>query len=446
MLSNEDNEILCRVGQGTPMGELFRRFWLPALLSSELPSPDCAPRRLRILGENLVAFRDSEGKVGIISAYCPHKLAPLYFGRNEESGLRCVYHGWKFDTMGKCVDIPNLPSKSNVQALKDKASIPAYPAREAGGMVWIYMGPSDLTPDLPGFEWLDVEPRQNHVARWLQRTNWAQGMEGEIDSSHISFLHREFGQGGWLDPVVKVTAPIPPGTTDGAPVMTIKETPYGLVYGARRNNDSGLYVWRVTQWFVPMYSMIPNGEYPRSGRAWVPVDDYNVMVFNYTYRADRPFNSEEWGYLESGPSFPPPKEELAVELDDGYVIDTWVPLARKGNDYGLDRHRQKQVNYSGIEVVTDQDRALQENMPSAFGLGPGRMVDRSREMLVPSDIPVITARRILLKMAKQLQQGIEPAAPSDGSLYRNLSLAALAPEAEFDDFLAAQSQADSKAT
>lgn len=445
MLSNEDNEILCRVGKGTPMGELFRRFWLPALLSSELSGPDCEPRRLRILGEDLVAFRDSEGKVGIVSAYCSHKAAPLYFGRNEEGGLRCVYHGWKFDINGNCTEIPNLPAKSNIRALKDKAAITGYPVREAGGLAWIYMGPSDKMPEMPGFEWLDVPPEQNHVARWLQQTNWAQGMEGEIDSSHVSFLHQEFGETGWRTATLNVTAPIPEGTNDGAPVLTVKETPYGLVYGARRNNDSGLFYWRVTQWYVPMFSMIPNGEYPRSGRAWVPVDDYNVMVFNYAYCADRAYTKEEREFLDAGPSFPSPKEEMAVTLDDGYVIDTWVPLARKSNNYGLDRKRQKDVNFSGIEVVTDQDRALQENMPSGFGLGPGRIVDRTKEMLVPSDIPVITARRILLKLAKALRDGIEPLQPHDGGLYRPLSMAGLAPEAEFDDFLVAQERAESKA-
>lgn len=439
MLSDQDNEILCRIGRGTPMGELFRRFWLPALLSTELSAPNAPPRRLRILGEDLVAFRDSDGRAGIVSAYCPHKLAPLYFGRNEEGGLRCVYHGWKFDVNGQCTDIPNLPSTFNVAALKRKAAITCYPVREAGGFIWVYMGPRDREPELPNFEWTRMSAEHNHVARWLQRTNWAQGMEGEIDSSHVSFLHREFEPAASQKRVlVKVTAPIPPGATDGAPVMSIKETPYGFVYGARRNNVAGDYLWRVTQWFVPMYSMIPNGEYPRSGRAWVPVDDHNVMVFNYTYRADRPFTPEERAYLDAGPSFPPPREEMAVELDDGYVIDTWVSLARKSNNYLLDRERQQKVNYSGIPVVTDQDRALQENMPSAFGLGVGKIVDRSREMLVPSDAPVITARRILIRMAKDLQKGIEPAQPYDGNLYAALSMSALAPQADFDAFLAAQ--------
>lgn len=208
MLSSEDNEILCRVGKDTPMGQLFRRFWLPALLSLELPTPDCEPRRLRILGEDLVAFKDSEGRIGIVDAYCPHKLAPLYFGRNEESGLRCVYHGWKFGTDGKCLEIPNVPSTFNVEALKQKAAITAYPVREAGGMIWVYMGPKDKLPELPAFEWLGVPSTQNHVSRWLQRTNWAQGMEGEIDSSHVSWLHRDFDKS--IKRPVNLTSEIPP--------------------------------------------------------------------------------------------------------------------------------------------------------------------------------------------------------------------------------------------
>lgn len=434
MLSNEDNEILCRVGKGTPMGELFRRFWLPALLSSELAMSDGPPRRLRILGEDLVAFRDSEGRVGIMAAYCPHKLAPLYFGRNEESGLRCIYHGWKFDVNGRCMEIPNVPSDYNLEALQQKAAIAAYPTREAGGLIWVYMGPREREPQLPGFEWASVPLNQIHTSRWLQRTNWAQGMEGEIDSSHVSWLHRDFDKS--IKRPVNLTADIPATTRDPAPTLTVKETPYGLVYGARRKDDSGDYLWRVTQFYVPMYSMIPNNTSPRSGRAWVPIDDYNVMVFNYAYRTDRPYTKVEWDHLEEGPAFPPPREELAVQLEDGYVIDTWVPLARKENNYKLDRERQKKVNFSGIGVVTDQDRALQENMPSAFGLGPGRIVDRSREMLVPSDSPVVTARRTLLKLAKDLRNGIEPTQPHNANLYMALSESAMTTHEKFEDFLA----------
>jgi len=441
MMSPSDNELLYRVGHGTPMGELFRRFWLPALLASELLEPDCTPRRLRILGEDLVAFRDSGGQVGVIAAYCPHKLAPLFFGRNEDSGLRCVYHGWKFDVNGICTDIPNLPPTFNSSALKDKAKLVSYVTREAGGVIWIFMGPQDKAPELPGLEWALAPAENVHTARWLQQSNWAQGMEGEIDSSHISFLHREFVPSWSIGKqVVQVTARIPPGIVDGAPVMKLKETDYGFVYGARRNTESGDYYWRVTQWFLPMFSMIPNDAFPRTGRAWVPVDDDHVMVFTYGYRADRPYTCEETAYMDAGHTFPPPLKEAAHQLPNGYVIDTWVPQANKGNDYLIDRAMQKTVNFTGIGAITDQDRALQENMPSGFGLGPGRVVDRSREMLVPSDMPVITARRMLIKMAKDLQKGIEPELPWQSTRFRVRSTSAISPEAEFDDFLKAHEE------
>jgi phenylpropionate dioxygenase-like ring-hydroxylating dioxygenase large terminal subunit len=436
MLSNEDNELLCRVSRGTPMGELFRRFWLPALLSSEMV-PDSPPRRLRILGEDLVAFRDTDGRVGIVGAYCPHKLAPLFFGRNEECGLRCVYHGWKFDVNGNCVDVPNVPV--NADALKRKVQIPSYPTREVSGLIWVYMGPAEREPDLPGFEFTRVSPDQAYFARWLQCTNWAQGMEGEIDSSHISFLHRSFdadGLGG-AGKLVRQTAPNPPGMRDGAPVMTIKQTPYGFVYGARRNTEAGDYYWRITHWFAPMFSMIPNNQFPFTGRMWVPIDDYHTNVFTFAYNAERPFTAAELSEMNAGYGFPPPMDPAAYRLPDGYIIDTNLPRANKGNDFRIDRDRQRKANFSGIGAITDQDRALQENMLSMPGVNSGLMVDRSKEMLVPSDAPVITARNILLRMVKELQNGVEPAMAREPELFFRRSAAAVAPQAEFDDFLAA---------
>src|SRR5262245_27930946 len=155
MLSKEDNEVLVRVGPGTAMGELFRRFWLPALLSQELPGPDSVPVRLRLLGEDLIAFRDTEGRAGILDAYCAHRNAPLFFGRNEESGLRCVYHGWKFDVSGACTDIPNTPEG---ETFKAKVQLKSYPVVEGSGMVWVYMGPAARRPPEPGFAWFGLPP------------------------------------------------------------------------------------------------------------------------------------------------------------------------------------------------------------------------------------------------------------------------------------------------
>src|SRR5947209_4356471 len=205
MVSLQENEFLCRVGPGAPMGELFRRFWLPALLPDEIPEPDCPPVRLRLLGEDLVAFRDSNGQVGVVGTHCPHRGASLFFGRNEEEGLRCVYHGWKFDVQGNCVDMPNEPAESN---FKQKVHATAYPARDWGGLVWVYMGPKELQAELPQLEWTQVPESHRFVSKWYQETNYMQGYEGDIDSSHSSFLHSlltpvDTGQDTTISPVLK---------------------------------------------------------------------------------------------------------------------------------------------------------------------------------------------------------------------------------------------------
>lgn len=434
MLSREDNDRLCRTGRGTPMGELFRRFWLPAMLSAEVAEEDGAPRRLRILGEDLVGFRDTQGQVGIIDAYCPHKLAQLFWGRNEDCGLRCPYHGWKFDVQGNCVDLPNVENAENT---KRKMGIKGYPTREAGGIVWIYMGPPDKMPELPALEWTTLPASHVSQHRWLQRTNWSQGMEGEIDTSHVSFLHRHMEPEFSLPP--EFTSYGPPAPVDGAPQITLQETDYGFVYGSRRRTlDENAFFWRVTQWLVPMFSLIPNHRYPRTGRAWVPVDDYNVMTFGYCFNAERPFTDEERAILEKGNFFPPRLTPGVGRLDDGYLIDTWLPVANAGNDFLIDRDIQKHGTYTGIFGTNEQDRCIQESLLSVPGVRPGGLVDRSRERLVASDVPVITARKILLKLARDMENGIEPPQAGNPELYKVRALAGLSQEAQFANFLAAR--------
>jgi phthalate 4,5-dioxygenase oxygenase subunit len=421
------SERLSRVGSGTAMGNLFRSFWLPAALSAEVADPDGRPLRLRILGEDLVAFRDSLGRIGILSAYCPHRLAPLFLGRNEDCGLRCVYHGWKFDFEGRCMDVPNVEA-GNAEGLKQRVSVRAYPAREAGGLVWVYMGPSGELPELPRFEWLELPEGHLHVSRWVQRTNWSQGMEGEIDSSHVSFLH--------TPPDPRFASPVIKYATDPAPVIFLRETDYGFYYGARRRYE-GHYYWRITQWLAPMWSCIPPAleSFAGNGRAWVPIDDQNVTSFNYWYRPDRPWSEEELADIESGASFPPLREKGTLELPHGYVIDTFLPLANKRNDYLFDRATQKTSSFSGVFGVNSQDRALQEYMPSIDPERPG-IVDRAGEHLVASDRVVVAARRRLLKLAQALEQGTPPAMAANGELYAVRAVTKMSETDDFDAFLA----------
>src|SRR6266542_439107 len=187
MLSAAENDLLCRIGPGTLMGDLLRQYWIPALIPREMPEPDCPPMRLRLLGENLIAFRTTSGSVGIIQNACPHRGASLFFGRNEEEGLRCVYHGWKFDVTGQCVDMPSEPAESN---FRTKIRATSYPCIERNGMIWTYMGPREVPPPLPEFEF-NTSPAEMcyHPGMVVYECNWMQSMEGDIDSSHIDYLH-----------------------------------------------------------------------------------------------------------------------------------------------------------------------------------------------------------------------------------------------------------------
>src|SRR5882757_2782313 len=401
MLRKDQNELLSRVGRGTPMGELMRRFWIPAIVAQEVKEPDGVPVRLRIMGEYLVAFRDTKGRVGVVRAYCSHRLAPLFFGRNEECGLRCPYHGWKFDVDGRCIEAPSVAP--GTPDMRKNVGIPAYPTHEAAGVVWIYMGPAQMKPPFPPLECTQVPAEQCYVSSWLQRSNWSQGMEGEVDSSHISWLHRDFnreksssrGTGNEL-------------ADDGSPVIELRETYYGFTYGARRMLQ-GDYFWRMTQWVAPIFSMIPwgPGETKTDFHAWVPIDDNHTTLFTIRYKTDRPFSEEEMKLYESGVLFPPRMKKVTYQLPDGYVIDTYLPIPTKENDYLLDRQMQRKQNYSGIWGLHDQDRSLQENSKPVGAADPG-IVDRSLEHLVNSDRPVSTFRRRVLKLAQDLQNGIEP--------------------------------------
>jgi phthalate 4,5-dioxygenase len=431
MLRAEANETLSRVGPGTPMGELFRRFWLPALLGEEIEASDGPPIRLRILSESLVAFRDTGGRVGIVQAHCPHRLAPLFFGRNEEYGLRCPYHGWKFDVAGNCLETPNVTP--GAPDIRKNVGITAYPTHETAGVIWIYMGPVDEAPPFPAFEYTVLPRGYTFASRWLQRTNWSQGLEGEIDSSHISWLHRDFNRENSRQFYAQMSG------EDVAPHIELRHTPYGFVYGARRAFQ-GKYHWRVTHYLVPMFSLIPRGpgEFTQGGgRAWVPIDDNHTTVFSFGYRVDHEIDEQELNdYYRSGQLFPPRRRRGTFSLPDGNIIDTWLPVAHKENDYMLDRQMQRDINFSGIWGVHDQDRALAENSLTIGGADTG-IIDRSREHLVNADRAVAVARRRLLTMASELSKDIEPKMVFQPEEFACRAISKICDIATFDEFLAA---------
>jgi nitrite reductase/ring-hydroxylating ferredoxin subunit len=398
------------------MGDLFRRFWHPVLLAEELPEPDGAPVRLRVLSEDLVAFRNSNGDVGIIDAFCPHRRAGMFFGRNADCGLRCVYHGWKFDVHGNCMEMPSEPADSN---FKEKVKIKAYATAEYGGCIWVYMGPPDKQPELPHFEWAQVPDSQRVVTRWLQECNYMQAVEGEIDSAHVSWLHAPLKaedspfRGRFNDAIL----------TDGAPRLTVKPTDYGFCYGARRDVDLEQYYWRVTQWLLPTYSLIPSHTFPRGGRCWIPIDDTHISVIQYNYHPDRPLTPEE---VDSR-RHTPPVQPTRYRLPDGAMIDICRDVRNADNDYLIDRDMQRTQNYTGIAVIRTQDTAMTESM--------GGIVDRTQEHLGTTDAAVIAARRRLITMACDLQRGIEPTEALQPEIYNVRAVDMVSLEGDFFRFM-----------
>ncbi|MBN8885684.1 MAG: aromatic ring-hydroxylating dioxygenase subunit alpha [Rudaea sp.] len=404
MLSKADNEKLTRVGPGTPMGELFRRFWMPALLSEEIAERDGAPVRLRLLGEDLVAFRDTQGRVGIVDAYCAHRRAGLFFGRNEDCGLRCVYHGWKFDVDGICVDMPAEPQGMSAAT---KVRIKAYKTAERNGVIWVYMGAPEHEPALPDFEWSRLPERQHTSTKRLQQCNWAQAVEGGIDSSHISFLHSRSEKSG--GPSNKYHA------SDKHPVFEVQETGYGLLIAARRNAEPGTYYWRVTQFLLPFYSMIPpvgdfaeSSREPYDGHAWVPIDDENTWTWSFSASPARAYDDKELAFRGGRDGF------------WGPVDHEYKPLLNRDNDYQIDRVRQRAANFTGIDGIPNQDAAVQESM--------GPIVDRTKERLGASDRGVVQFRRLMLRLARELEEGKAPACAGDGSFYNVRSASLLLPD------------------
>jgi len=385
MLTREENELLTRTGPGTPMGALLRRYWIPALLAEELTEPDCPPRRVTLLGERLVAFRDTRGEIGLLAEACAHRGASLFFGRNEEYGLRCVYHGWKYDVHGTCVDMPSEPAEST---FKDRVHQAAYPCRERGGIVWAYMGPPEQMPGLPELEWALVPPSQCFASRRLQECNYLQSMEGGIDSSHISFLHRG------LAPQADLRASSQGHDfirRDRHPKFQIAEVDYGLLIGARRTVDEDHYYWRITQWLMPWYTMIPPfGDNPIGGHAWVPADDESCWAWSVDWHPTRSLTAAELEHMRSGGG-----------IHSALIPGTFRPQANRDNDYLLDRQAQRTESMTGILGISAQDAAVQESM--------GPIFDRSREHLGTSDTAIIAARRCLLSAASGLREGREPA-------------------------------------
>jgi phthalate 4,5-dioxygenase oxygenase subunit len=409
MLCAADNDLLTRVGPGTPMGNLMRQFWLPALLSSELPEPDGNPLRVVLLGERLIAFRDTSGQVGLLGNHCPHRGASLWFGRNEECGLRCVYHGWKFDVHGTCVDMPNEPPESN---FKHKVKATAYPCRERGGIVWTYMGPRREPPPLPDIEANMLPEEDTKVYALMRECNWLQGLEGEIDTSHFGFLHF-----GGLDPENTAPRSYEHYTVkDRAPRYSVVDTDGGCMYGAYRPAHDGLNYWRIAQFVFPFYALIPTGVLGKQiiTRAWVPMDDTHTMFFSMSSAASFASLRASTAGVTGGGEW-----QVLPNSTDWFGRFRLAPNA--SNDYCIDRQKQRtREEYTGIQGIHTQDQAITESM--------GPIFDRESEHLGSSDVMVIRVRKRLLDAVKALaERGVTPPGVDTPEVYRVRSGQAFIP-------------------
>jgi phenylpropionate dioxygenase-like ring-hydroxylating dioxygenase large terminal subunit len=394
-LTAQQQQTLVQTGPGTPMGDLFRRYWIPAMYASELPQPDSDPVRITLLGERLLAFRDSDGALGLIQEFCPHRGVSLFFGRNEECGIRCSYHGWKFDVAGRCVDMPSEPDESS---FKDKVRLTAYDLIEQGGVLWAYMGPSEHKPAAPSLEWSLLPPTHRYVSKRIQECNYLQALEGGIDSSHVSVLHR-FNLDD--DPMHENSGGNAYLKADTRPKFEVEEAPNGLLIGARRKADATNDYWRITPFIMPWYTIIPPfGHNVIGAHAFVPMDDENCWVWSINYDPARPLTQAEIAAMDAG---------MGIHVE--YVPGSFLPKANRSNDYLVDRAAQRaRKTFSGVKGISMQDASLQESM--------GRIQDRTHERLGTSDAAIIAARRMLLRAAEALA--------ADGS-----TPIGIAPEAQF---------------
>jgi len=384
-MRRKDSDDLVRVGPGTVMGGLMREYWLPAAMSSELQR-DGAPLRLSLLGEQLIAFRDSSGRVGVMDHRCPHRCASLFLGRNEENGIRCVYHGWKYDTEGNCVDTPNLAGNPD---FKNRIKAKAYKSVERNGLLWVYMGARKEAPPLPEIE-ATLLPEADVTISFVQREcNWLQALEGDIDTSHFGFLHA----GGVNPDDVPEDSLFRFTVANRAPDYHVADTECGTMYAAYRGAAPGKTYWRFANFMLPFWTQTPQGKFTEHlhNRAWVPMDDTHTMFVSLMWRR----HPASIGPNKRGQMMPGFKRQFDYLPNESDWYGRWRLKGRPVNDWLVDREAQKNGgNYTGIDGIHAQDQAVTESM--------GPITDHLFEHLAPSDRMIMATRRRLLKAARAL--------------------------------------------
>ena len=381
MLSAEENDLLTRVEGRAPMGQLMRRHWIPAALAEQLSASGGDPVRLRVLGEDLVAFRDSSGRLGVLGEQCPHRKASLFFGRNEECGLRCLYHGWKIDVEGNVLEMVSEPPESRFM---EKVKHTAYPTHEGGGFIWIYMGPPDQMPDFEPPSWAPTAETQVSIVRIEVPCNWAQIMEGQIDSAHSSSLHSSDMVPAEVNTAMAADTHWTRPSTDKSPRIQVQLTNYGMRYAAVRrpimNADTHDYV-RITAFVAPFTALIPPNSSYNVASVIVPRDDTSSYFNFIAWSESGGIEQDTWRKFCVA--------QVGVDVDANYR-----PLLRtQANNYGQDREAMRRGNFTGISGIPNQDIAMWVSM--------GPIADRTSERLGSSDIAVVQLRRVLLAAVRR---------------------------------------------
>jgi phthalate 4,5-dioxygenase len=389
MLSPEENDLLCRVERDAPMGRLMRAHWLPACMSEEVAERDGAPVRVRLLGENLVAFRDSDGRVGVVDEHCPHRRASLALGRNEESGLRCLYHGWKIDVAGNVLEMPSEPRES---CLAQKVRHKAYPNREAGGFVWIWMGDPEAIREFEPPAWAPSPDVKTSIVKIHVGCNWAQVLEGAIDSAHSSSLHSTDMPPARVDGAKATADAWPRPSTDKAPRLRVQATDFGFRYVAVRRpiKDASTHDYvRISLFVAPFTVLIPPNDRYNLSILNIPCDDANTMFYfiAWSHEGREGIDQNQWRRFCAA--------EPGVDLDSEFRR-----RRTRDNDYLQDRAAMKAGDFTGIRGIPNQDIAMWETM--------GPIADRSRERLGASDVAIVTFRRVMIDAVGAMQAGDAP--------------------------------------
>lgn len=405
MLTPEDNELLCRIAGKSPMGQMVRRYWLPALFSKEIEN-DSHPVRVRLMGEDLVAFRDSNGDVGLIQELCPHRGASLFLARNEECGLRCLYHGWKFDVSGRVIE---MPTEINNEAVIDRVQAVAYPVQEAGGIIWAYMGPEEDKPAPVNFEFTNYPESHLVHTKMHIACNWVQCLEGVLDTAHSNYLHSDTfkpaanASSDYRGDSLVVDRP----SGDGQPRLEVENTDYGFRYAAIRKTiaeeQDKSYI-RTTLFIAPFYGLFAGQMNWGALQAFVPIDDENTMLYFVRYNLKEPVDDKErerqiaWSGLIPG-----------VDIDDNFRM-----MRNRGNDWLQDRAAMEDgKSASGLRGVQVEDAVIQESM--------GKIFDRSTEHLGTTDTAVVRMRRLMLQAVRGfIKDGKPPLGLNEKIPYKRL--------------------------